>query len=368
MLTCQQARCVVLGVALLLAAELPAACQRGAATETSFAELVQTLSEPGGYFDTDNLISNERSYTQVVDRLMPRGGVYIGVGPEQNFNYIGRTRPSWAFIVDIRRDNMIQQLLLQTVLAQAETPYQYLQWLFSRTPPPATAEPPIGLEATVAAFGELALERPTFERNLASVLRYIESDLGLSLSSEDRGQLEEIYSAFFRDQLGLRFRSHGRPVMRRYPTYGQLMMARTPGGEYANFLARPDDYAYVRKLAIERRLIPVVGDFAGPRALKSIARFVEARSETVTTFYTSNVEFYLLRTGRFDDYVENVRALPQNEHSVFIRSYFDYGFAHPESLPGNRSAMLLQSMPDFLRNYDAGRYRTYWDVCMDYLD
>ena len=61
-----------------------------------FAAQVAALSEPGGYFDTDNLISNERSYLQVVPDLEKggvRGGAYIGVGPEQNFSYIAHIRP-----------------------------------------------------------------------------------------------------------------------------------------------------------------------------------------------------------------------------------------------------------------------------------
>ena len=108
---------------------------RGVPNDESTPEigyLIDALSESGGYFDTDNLVSNETSYVQVVDRLRPIGGVYIGVGPQQNFTYIGRTRPSWAFILDIRRDNMLQHLLFNAVLSKAETPYQYLCWLFSR--------------------------------------------------------------------------------------------------------------------------------------------------------------------------------------------------------------------------------------------
>ena len=38
--------------------------------------------------------------------LRSAGGVYIGVGPEQNFTYIA-ARPEMAFIVDIRRENPI---------------------------------------------------------------------------------------------------------------------------------------------------------------------------------------------------------------------------------------------------------------------
>ena len=70
----------------------------GARTEaqSSFAAQVAALSEPAGYFDTDNLISNERSYLDVVPDLKKRGvrgGAYIGVGPDQNFSYIAAVRP-----------------------------------------------------------------------------------------------------------------------------------------------------------------------------------------------------------------------------------------------------------------------------------
>src|SRR5688572_28008824 len=73
--------------------------------EIRLATLSAQLSEPEGYFDTDNLISNESSYLQVADQLdqaVPTGGVYLGVGPDQNFSYIARVRPRYAFILDIR--------------------------------------------------------------------------------------------------------------------------------------------------------------------------------------------------------------------------------------------------------------------------
>ena len=96
-----------------------AGAQRSAATPTtrqSLAGLIASLSEPGGYFDTDNLISNERSYLHVV--LMLRSlarqagdnGVYLGVGPDQNFSYIAHLRPTLAILIDIRRDNSSDHL------------------------------------------------------------------------------------------------------------------------------------------------------------------------------------------------------------------------------------------------------------------
>ena len=101
----------------------PPSIQAQAPAPASFAARVAALSEPSGYFDTDNLISNERSYLHVVPvlRALPRGGAYIGVGPDQNFSYLAHVRPSIAFLVDIRRDNLLLHLLFKALFAQATT-------------------------------------------------------------------------------------------------------------------------------------------------------------------------------------------------------------------------------------------------------
>ena len=111
------------GSGLASAAPLDAQALELARADTTFAALVERLSESGGYFDTDNLISNESSYLHVMGALREigvRGGAYIGVGPDQNFSYIARIRPSIAFIIDIRRDNLDDyrfESLLNIVLA-----------------------------------------------------------------------------------------------------------------------------------------------------------------------------------------------------------------------------------------------------------
>src|SRR5215831_7793218 len=56
-----------------------------------FGRYIEQWSESEGYFDSDNFISNETSYLHVVDQLQKQvkpGGIYIGVGPDQNFSYI----------------------------------------------------------------------------------------------------------------------------------------------------------------------------------------------------------------------------------------------------------------------------------------
>src|SRR5215471_209181 len=100
-----------------------------------FLQLINQLSEPGGFFDSDNLISNETSYLHVLGKMREmgiQGGVYIGVGPDQNFSYIAKIRPQMVFIVDIRRDNLLQQLMFKSLFSRARNRVEYLCLLFGK--------------------------------------------------------------------------------------------------------------------------------------------------------------------------------------------------------------------------------------------
>jgi hypothetical protein len=337
--------------------------------QIDLAQLSAELSEPEGYFDTDNLISNESSYLQVVDRLAdaaPTGEVYLGVGPEQNFSYIARLRPRYAFILDIRRRNLLQHLLFAALFARADDPYRYLCLLFSR----ACAE-----AAPEGAWPGAAPTLPTlpppseaaFAANLQAALQHIEGRLRFILAAPDREDIRKIYRAFFEEQAEIRFRSFGRPWATHQPTYGTLLEARSPSGRFGTFLDSPQDYAFVRDLSRSGRIVPVVGGFGGPHALRAIGRWVRAQGLAVSAFYTSNVEFYLMRDQTFERFAANVRELPTRPDSVVIRACFNYGRPHPASLPGLRSVTLLQGLPRFLELQAAGAYATDWDVCtVDY--
>ena len=83
-------------------------------TDTEFWSLSRELSEPNGYFRSDNLVSNEIQFQHVIPELTrtaKTGRVYLGVGPEQNFTYIAALRPAMVFLVDIRRGNLQLHLM-----------------------------------------------------------------------------------------------------------------------------------------------------------------------------------------------------------------------------------------------------------------
>lgn len=175
-------------------------------------------------------------------------------------------------------------------------------------------------------------------------------------------------TAFFEEQAEIRFRSFGRSRATYHPTYRMLLRARSPSGRFGSFLDSPEDYRFVRDLSRGQRIVPVVGGFGGPHALRAIGRWMRTRGLTVSAFYTSNVEFHLMRDHAFERFLANLRELPSRPDSVLIRTCFAYGRAHPAVLPGHRSVTLLQRLPRFLQLHEAGSYAGDWDVCtVDYL-
>ena len=89
---------IVRSAALILALVAP-----NVSSAQAFGSLVEQLSEPGGDFGGDNLISNEQSYLRVLPELKRRqvtGGAYVGVGPDQNFTYIAQVGNRIAAIAD----------------------------------------------------------------------------------------------------------------------------------------------------------------------------------------------------------------------------------------------------------------------------
>lgn len=350
-------------------APAPAPFQQPAAiapADSSFARLVEQLSEPGGYFDTDNLISNETSYLHVLGtmrRLEIQGGAYLGVGPDQNFSYIAQIRPSIAFIVDIRRDNLLQHLFFKSLFALAPTRMAYLCLFFGKPLPndaDSWAERPL---QDLVAYLDATPSPPERVQGAVAQVRTQANHAGLSLSEDDLTTIEHIHQRFIEQGLDLRFNSHNRAPNAYYPTYRDLLLETDRTGRLGSYLAREDDYLFIRQMEAENRIIPVVGDLGGEHTLAAIGRYLTKHGERVSAFYTSNVEFYLLRQGRFSRYVENLRMLPWDENSVIIRSYFNrYRGNHPQTVPGYASTQLLQTIESLIQAQDAGGYAEYDDL------
>jgi hypothetical protein len=336
----------------------------GPAASPSFAKQVRELSEPGGSFDTDNLISNERSYLHVIPALKRAGvagGAYVGVGPDQNFSYIAAVRPSVAFIIDVRRDNLLLHVLFKALFEISDTRADYLGHLFGRTlrPPPdqwrsATLEK-IVRQIDTAQPGADDLQ--ALQKHVAGQI----AGFGLGLSPQDLATIRRFHQTFIDAGLSLKFQSFGRAPRSYYPTYRELLLETDRAGRQANFLASEDDYQFVRGLQLHDAVVPVVGNLAGTSALAAIGQAVRQRGETVSALYVSNVELYLFQNCIFQRFADTVSGLPQNSHSAVIRSIFDGPGAWPlpDAVPGYASASVVQRMDEFVASYHARKYLTY---------
>jgi hypothetical protein len=330
-----------------------------------FAALVERFSEPGGYFDTDNLVSNEDSYLHAVtglERYGVRGGAYLGVGPDQNFSYIAAIRPRIAFILDIRRDNLLEHLLFKALFAHARNRLEYLCLLFGKPAPEDTT----GWGARdLTVLLDYAARGPPDRRATARARQVITTGTrasGLPLTAEDVASIGRFHEAFVAAGPELRLTTFGRPERADYPTYRKLLLETDLRERRSGYLVRETDFQYLKALQERNLIIPVVGNFAGPTALRAIGRYLEERGERISAFYTSNVEQYLFRAGTFATFAANVGALPHDARSVIIRSYFPYGRFHPQRVPGYLSVQVLQTFATFLEAERHGRYRSYWEL------
>src|SRR6185436_17522061 len=104
-------------------------------TDQEFWQLSESVSEPNGAFSSDNLLSNELVFSRILPDLAAKtkpGGVYLGVGPEQNFTYMAAMKPRMAFITDIRRSNLHLQLMYKALFELSADRAEFVSRLFTK--------------------------------------------------------------------------------------------------------------------------------------------------------------------------------------------------------------------------------------------
>ncbi len=329
------------------------------AAQSSFAAQVAALSEPAGYFDTDNLISNERSYLDVVPDLKKRGvrgGAYVGVGPDQNFSYMAAIRPDVVFIVDVRRDNLLLHLLFKSLFTLARTRVEYLALLLGRAVP-ADIESwrDASLDKVVSHVEAAALDARAITALRVRVDAAI-TRTSVPLSREELSTIDRFHRRFIEAGVWLRFESTGRPPQSHYPTYRELLLATDALGERSSYLASEESFQFIKTLQQRDLVIPVVGDLSGPRALAAIGALLRQRGQRLSAFYASNVEFYLFGDGRFDRFVNNLGGMPRAGNGVIIRSVFGR-YARTGG-----SSSHLQPLDDLVGGFARGRFKYYGEL------
>ena len=314
------------------AAQAPATVQAASGSlparlsDGAFWKLQGDISEPGGYFRIiDNYTSNEQEVGQVFTLLREMGisgGVYLGVGPEQNYTYMAAIRPSLAFIVDIRRQAVVQHLMFKAIFEMAKDRADFLSLLFS-TPRPANlgASTPIDKiwEAFLATDPDTTLKPKTYAR----IVAHLTKTHGFTLTPEEMTQLSSVFEAFSFYGPGISTRgAGGGRGGGNGATFADLTgFSYDASGRPQSFLSTEDHYRFIKSLHERNLIVPVSGDFAGPKALRAIGAYLRSQGAQVSAFYVSNVEQYLFQDGKNGAFYDNVATLPLSASSVFIRPY-----------------------------------------------
>jgi len=333
--------------------------------DRTFWTLVSEFSEPDGIFRSDNLVSNELAFEQVIPPLqaavMP-ASAYIGVGPDQNFTYIAAMRPRVAFIVDIRREAMLQHLMYKALFELAEDRAEFVSLLFSR-PRPAGTPTEVASIQLLETFYPVKADSNLYYRTMKAMRDQLTKQHGFSLSTDDFAAIEFVFTSFYLagPDISYNYGSGFSGRNRGMPSFADLMVATDAQGVNRGFLANEQLYGVVRQMQLRNLVVPVVGDFAGPRALRAVGDFLRSYGAVTSAIYTSNVEQYLFREPhKWRQYYDNVATLPIDSMSTFVRAVFNFGYSGGGS--GARSITMLQPVTELLKAVREGKVQSYFDV------
>jgi hypothetical protein len=331
-------------------------------SDDAFWRMVSGFSEEGGYFRFENFLSNELGFQHVIPvlkEITKNGGVYLGVGPEQNFTYITALQPKVAFIIDIRRQNMVEHMMYKALFELSTDRIDFLSRLYARKRP-GGLNPDANSEILFAGYQGVQVDRRLAQENL-SAIKEVLTNHKFGLSKEDFDSIEYVYKVFVEAGPDLDYNIGGFGAGGGSPTYEQLMTATDKVGHNWGYLATEANYRIMREMEMKNLIVPLVGDFAGPKAIRTVAEYLIDHDATVTAFYLSNVEQYLFQDpGQWRRFYRNVSALPLDSSSTFIRSvnagaYGRFGY-------GMRFQSLLSPMGETVKAFDEGRIRYYNDV------
>ncbi len=307
---------VCLITALLLTTALQAADTLPTSlTDQAFWKMITDFSEPGGTFAFEMFMSNEVTFQEILPDLLRRvspGGVYLGVAPEQNFTYITALRPKMAFIIDIRRENMVEHLMYKAMFELSPTRADFLSRLFSR-PMPVGFDSQSSIEKLFSTLSGSKSDSRLLNQNLTDIKTNLEKTHGFVLTANDRRTIDYIAKSFNQGGPDAHLTTYG-------TSFRLLMMETDSQNRNRNFLVSDANYQFVRQMQQRNLIIPVVGDFAGPKAMRTVAAYIREHNAEVTAFYVSNVEEYISSPySVWTSYCRNIATLPANSSSTFIR-------------------------------------------------
>lgn len=293
-------------------------------TDSEFWKLTEDISEPNGQFQSDNLLSNEMGFQTIIPELkkIVKPGVYMGVGPEQNFTYIAALQPKMAFITDIRRGNLDLHLMYKALFEMADDRAAFVGMLFSKKRPEGlTRDAKVG--EIFAKYDAAPVSAEVYDASWKKIVDHLtKAPHSFPLPKDDLDGIKYVFDMFYTFGTAINYRSSGGSGGGfgrggQWASYESLMLTNDGLGVERSYLASDELFRVVKDLETRNLIVPTVGNFAGPKALRAVGRYIRERGETVQAFYLSNVEDYLTG-GLWQSFCNNVSTLPLTESSTFI--------------------------------------------------
>jgi len=351
-------------------------------SDIEFWRLVTEFSEPNGPYPYENYVGNEIMLQRVIPAARKEtklGGVYIGVGPEQNFTYALALEAKMAFVVDIRRQNMLELLLYKALFEMTDNRADFVSQLFSRKRPP-NLDAKTNVSALFAAYNAVQPDEKYQQENLKAI-KSVLAKHGFTLSNQDLQTIDRVHVVFYRAGTSIDYTFEATQLPPRpgigFPSFERMMLATdgdcgwpcltsyslppAPGRSWS-FLATEENYQFVRSMQRKNLFVPLVGDFAGPSTIRKIGKYLKDHGAVVSAFYASNVEYYL-DDKQQQAFYANVLALPTESSSVFLRFISGTGSVMPwwNSRIGNTS--VVSRITDLRSSASPdGRLLTYLDL------
>jgi hypothetical protein len=335
-------------------------------SDAEYWKMVVELSEPGGYFRIpDNFTSNEMEVGQLFTMLRQQkvnGGVYLGVGPEQNLSYIAAIRPKMAFLFDIRRQALLQHQMFKAIFELAPDRADFISILFSKARP-ANLTDSTKIQPMWDAFWYLPTDTGLARKNWGRIADQLTKTHGFTFTPEELNGIKYVYDSFI--AYGPTITTNGPQSSGRGGNNANTFADMT-GYSYdasnlpQSFLSTEENYRYLRDLQVKNLVVTVTGDFGGPKAIRAVGDWLKARDGTVSAFYVSNVEQYLFMDGKDGAFYANVATLPINEQSIFIRPYTMRNFSRGGY--GGGPTLSLCPIAGFLRAVKANKVYTNNDA------
>lgn len=302
-------------------------------TGAEFWKLSTDMSEPDGNFRSENMISNEMvlaSLLPEVAAVAKQGGVYMGVGPEQNFSYLVVLHPQMAFITDIRRGNLHVLLMYRALFELSADRAELISRLFTRARPAGLRATSSARQIMDAIWDVKTGNEAAYKANRDAIMTQLTKTDAIPLPQNDIDGIDAAYRTFYFYGPAINYQASTAltPLTggfgrggggRASATYWDLMTQVDASGKELSYLSSHEKFLWLKNFQARGLLVPLVGNFSGPKTLRAVGAYTRGQGAIVSTFYVSTVEHYLRDAGTIPTFCASVASLPTDNTSVFIR-------------------------------------------------